>query len=88
MEFWSGESITYGCIDSTEGVDASDSPTVTFECRAETATSNGTYQTPNVTKGENWPICKMRTTTIKTREFIGDFYFRAKLRKSISDERH
>ena len=67
-EFWSGESITYGCIDPAEGVDASDSPTVTFECKSLSATANGTYQTPNTTKGENWPMCKSRTTTIKTRE--------------------
>merc|ERR1719322_750511 len=45
-EFWSGESITYGCIDPAEGVDASDSPTVTFECKSLSATANATYQTP------------------------------------------
>ena len=49
-------------------MDASDSPTVTFECKSLSATANGTYQTPNVTRGDNWPICMKRTTTIKTRK--------------------
>ena len=32
-EFWAGESITFGCVDSTEGIDAGDSTTITFPCR-------------------------------------------------------
>ena len=43
-EFWAGESITYGCLDPSEGVDASDSPTVTFQCKSTSAVANGTYQ--------------------------------------------
>ena len=32
-ELWAGESITYGCIDGTEGIDGGDSTTVSFPCR-------------------------------------------------------
>ena len=32
-EYWAGESITFSCIDTTEGIDASGSTTVSFPCR-------------------------------------------------------
>ena len=67
-ELWAGESITYGCIDGTVGIDGGDSTTVLFPCRTVTVAANGTYAVPNVTKGENWPACRRRTTTIKPRE--------------------
>ena len=64
-EFWEGESLTYGCIDGTEGINAGDSTTVSFLCRRISINEYGTYGTPNVDQGDNWPACRKRTTTIK-----------------------
>ena len=67
-ELWAGESITYGCIDPAEGIDGGDSTTVSFPCRTLTVPANGSYAVPDKDKGEPWPTCRKRTTTIKPRE--------------------